>query len=391
MYVLRSGNNRIIRFTTAVTYVDDYVPAGSGGMVNARHMVFGPDGDLYVASEALSQIMRFGNENEALFTVTNTTPSTLALAVYYATSDGTAIAGRDYTATSGTFTFAPGVSTDTIGLPILDDGVVQSGLSFNLTLSNPVAAALSQATAAGSITDTDGASKFLVLNDATSSLGGTNTTYKYLSNGTQQAPYGLSLNDLDPRGIAANAAGTTFWVADVNKNVYVYDKNGTLLGSWSAGGLSASATVTGIATNGTDIWLLDSSSSKIHKYNGAASLRSGSQNANSNFRLSRSNCNATDMVTDGTSFWVVNANGSSSKVFKYNLSGSALGSWTIDPANTNATGITMNPNNVNDVWIVDNGTNKVYDYAGAASRTSGSQNAASSFALAANNQSPGYR
>ena len=32
LYVLSSGNNRILRFTTSGTYVDDYVPAGSGGM-----------------------------------------------------------------------------------------------------------------------------------------------------------------------------------------------------------------------------------------------------------------------------------------------------------------------------------------------------------------------
>ena len=80
-----------------------------------------------------------------------------------------------------------------------------------------------------------------MVNDATSTLGGTNTAYKYQASGTQQAPYGLSLNDLDPRGVAANAAGTTEWVVDANKNVYVYSPGGTLLGSWSAGGLSSSA------------------------------------------------------------------------------------------------------------------------------------------------------
>src|SRR5262249_34357121 len=75
-------------------------------------------------------------------------------------------------------------------------------------------------------------------------------------------------------------------------------------------------------------------------------------------------------------------------VYKYNLSGSLLGSWTIDAANSSPTGVTINPNNVSDIWIVDSGTKKVYTYTAAASRTSGSQNAASSFALAANNTNP---
>ena len=38
-------------------------------------------------------------------------------------------------------------------------------------------------------------------------------------------------------GVAANAAGTKEWVVDANENVYVYSPGGTLLGSWSAGGL----------------------------------------------------------------------------------------------------------------------------------------------------------
>jgi hypothetical protein len=91
-------------------------------------------------------------------------------------------------------------------------------------------------------------------------------------------------------------------------------------------------------------------------------------------------------VTDGTSFWVVD--GTAHMVFKYTLSGSLLGSWTIDPANTQPTGITINPNNVSDIWIVDNGTDKVYQYIGAASRTSGSQNAGATFALASGNTNP---
>jgi hypothetical protein len=80
--------------------------------------------------------------------------------------------------------------------------------------------------------------------------------------------------------------------------------------------------------------------------------------------------------------------GSQLKVFKYTLSGSLLGSWSIDPADTHPTGITINPNNVSDIWIVDNGTDKVYQYIGAASRSSGSQNAGATFALAAGNTNP---
>jgi hypothetical protein len=179
------------------------------------------------------------------------------------------------------------------------------------------------------------------------------------------------------------------WVVDANKNVYVYSPGGTLLGSWSAGGLSSRATLTGIATNGSDIWLVDSYSDKVYKYAGAASRLSGSQNPVSSFSLAgghNGDPNPQDLVTDGTSFWVVD--GSKLKVFKYTLTGSLLGSWGIDPADTQPTGITINPNNASDVWIVDSGTDKVYQYVGAAGRTSGSQSAGATFALAAGNTNP---
>ena len=80
--------------------------------------------------------------------------------------------------------------------------------------------------------------------------------------------------------------------------------------------------------------------------------------------------------------------GTALKVFKYTLSGSLLGSWAIDPANTHPTGITINPNNVSDIWIADNGTNTVFHYTAAAGLTSGSQNANSIFALAAGDTNP---
>ncbi len=395
LYVLNSGNNRILRYTATGTYVDDYVPAGSGGMVNPNQMAFGPNGDLYVAAggspedPADSQIFDFGTEDEAVFTVTNTMASTLPLTVNYATADGTALAGTNYTATSGTLTFAPGNTTATIDVPNLDSGSQTAALTFTVNLSNPLGGTFSRSQAVGTILPSDTPATFYVVNGSNPSIGGTNTTFKYQASGSPEAPYGLSLNDLGPTGVATTAAGTTEWVVDANKNVYVYSSSGTLLGSWSAGGLSSSAQLTGITTNGTDVWLVDSYADKVYKYTGAASRLSGSQNAASSFALvsgKKGNTDPQDLVTDGTSIWVVD--GTALKVFKYTLSGTSLGSWSIDPADTHPTGITIDPTNVSNIWIVDNGTDKVYQYTAAASRTSGSQNAAATFALVAGDTNP---
>src|SRR5262249_54309643 len=126
-----------------------------------------------------------------------------------------------------------------------------------------------------------------------------------------------------PRGVATTAAGTTVWVVDANKTVYVYSNHGTLLGSWAAGGLPSNASVEGIATNGTDIWVLANSTSKdkVFKYSGAASRLSGSQSAASSIKLANGNTTPKDIVTDGTSFWIVD-DGSTDKVFKYTVAGS---------------------------------------------------------------------
>ncbi len=80
--------------------------------------------------------------------------------------------------------------------------------------------------------------------------------------------------------------------------------------------------------------------------------------------------------------------GTSLKVFQYTLSGSSIGCWAIDPANSHPTGITIDPNNVSGVRIVDHGTDKVYLYLGGAGRTSGSQTAGATFALSAANVHP---
>lgn len=61
-----------------------------------------------------------------------------AAAVTYATSNGSAQAGRDYTDTSGTLAFAAGETSKTFTVPILNPSTTLSGeLTLTLTLSSP--------------------------------------------------------------------------------------------------------------------------------------------------------------------------------------------------------------------------------------------------------------
>ena len=67
-----------------------------------------------------------------------------SVSVNYATSDGTATAGSDYTAVSGTLTFAPGELIKFISVPIIDDNLFENGANehFNLILSSPTNSAI---------------------------------------------------------------------------------------------------------------------------------------------------------------------------------------------------------------------------------------------------------
>jgi sugar lactone lactonase YvrE len=66
-----------------------------------------------------------------------------AVSVNYETVDGTAKAGPDYTATSGTLNFAPGELSKTVSVPIIDDNLYEGGNeTFSLTLTSPSAPAI---------------------------------------------------------------------------------------------------------------------------------------------------------------------------------------------------------------------------------------------------------
>lgn len=70
--------------------------------------------------------------------VSRTLGSKGAITVDYATTGGTAVSGTDFTATSGTLSWADGDTADkTISIPINDDAQPEGAETFTLTLSNP--------------------------------------------------------------------------------------------------------------------------------------------------------------------------------------------------------------------------------------------------------------
>ena len=95
-------------------------------------------------------------EGELVFAVTLLGSPSSQVTVNYATSDGTATAGQDYTSTSGTLTFAAGnAGTQNVRVPVTDDSDAEQAETLTLTLTGAVNAAVADATATGTITDND--------------------------------------------------------------------------------------------------------------------------------------------------------------------------------------------------------------------------------------------
>ncbi|WP_125730857.1 beta strand repeat-containing protein [Microcystis viridis] len=73
----------------------------------------------------------------AILTVRLNVASDDIVRVDYTTENGTAIAGSDYTTTSGTLTFAPGATSQTIAIPVIGDSLSENDETFFVNLSNP--------------------------------------------------------------------------------------------------------------------------------------------------------------------------------------------------------------------------------------------------------------
>ena len=94
----------------------------------------------------------------ATITVMRTGPTNRAATVNWATSDGTATAGLDYTPGAGTLTFPVGVRTRTFTVATINDTVMEGPETVLLTLRDPSAGSIrgAQRTAVLTISDNDG-------------------------------------------------------------------------------------------------------------------------------------------------------------------------------------------------------------------------------------------
>ncbi|HZX88818.1 MAG TPA: Calx-beta domain-containing protein, partial [Reyranella sp.] len=89
------------------------------------------------------------------FTVMLSQAASGPVTVNYSTANGTATAGSDYTARSGTVTFAAGETTKTVTVPITGDGAVEGNETFTISLAGASGATIADGSATGTIVNND--------------------------------------------------------------------------------------------------------------------------------------------------------------------------------------------------------------------------------------------
>ena len=98
---------------------------------------------------------REGEDETIDFAVTLSRAAPGAVSVTWATADGTATAGSDYTRASGKLRFAPGETEKTIPVPVLDDAHDEGEETFTLRLSAASGAVIADGEATGTIENSD--------------------------------------------------------------------------------------------------------------------------------------------------------------------------------------------------------------------------------------------
>ena len=153
--------------------VSSAVNAGRGDSVGVA-TVTDDDGLVQILVDDPAAVYE-GDGASAVFTVRlSRAHPTEAVNVDFATADGTAIAGADYTHTSDTLTFAATETVKTVSVALINDDVAEPAETFGLVLSSPGSnAELGDGEATVLIRDDDGLPTVSVADAATRTEGAT--------------------------------------------------------------------------------------------------------------------------------------------------------------------------------------------------------------------------
>lgn len=137
--------------TAVITITDNETGGSSSSTAAASSNSSGPGTIEYAATGyAVAE-----NGGTLTVTVSRTGGSAGSVSATYATQNGTAVSGTEYTATTGTVSFAAGETSKTFTVPIINNSSIEGAKKFTLTLSAPTGGATLGAAATVTIQDDD--------------------------------------------------------------------------------------------------------------------------------------------------------------------------------------------------------------------------------------------
>jgi hypothetical protein len=163
--------------------------ATANGGSNTVSVLLNEDGALLPPSLRINDVtVTEGNAGAvaATFTVTLSAASTQPVTVAYATGNGTATAGSDYQAASGTLPFAPGETSKTITVWVTGDRLGEPNETFIVNLSGATNANITDGQAVGTIVDDE---PRISVSDVTKAEGKKNQTTLFTFTVTLSAAY----------------------------------------------------------------------------------------------------------------------------------------------------------------------------------------------------------
>ncbi|WP_285446063.1 putative Ig domain-containing protein [Xanthomonas sp. fls2-241-TYG-148] len=175
----------------------------------------------------------------ATFTVTLSAASGQTVSVNYASADGTATAGSDYVARSGTLTFAPGTTAQGVAITVNGDTAVEPNETFSVALSGVSNASIARATGTGTIINDDAVVTVGPASLPSATAGSAYSQNLSASGGTAPYSFAVTAGAL-PAGLTLSAAG-------------VLSGTPTATGSFN---FTASATDSGNPTTGSRAYAL---------------------------------------------------------------------------------------------------------------------------------------
>ena len=179
----------------------------------------------------------------AVFTVTKTGSTSLSSSVNFATANSAAVAGTDYTTSSGTLNFAVGDVSKTITVSTINDSAFETAEGFYINLTSPTNATISDAQGIGTINDNDPTPYFTINNVIAAE--GSNVTFTITKTGvtsyTHNVNYATAVGSAGSSDFTAKsgtlsfAAGTTsLTVSVVTAGDTVYENDETFYLNLSA-------------------------------------------------------------------------------------------------------------------------------------------------------------